>query len=192
MATPIDAPSGAKSTTVGVTVDASESITLGLVDAGLFHVRDYDTGELAYWDDKETRPKMSPYVTGIVVATDGATTGPKGEKRLIGEGEQATVFCEGGKYFAYNEAIKAFEASGNSTETGDLFWFGCTGTEPASNPRYNDRKVYEAKFGKPTTDYPGIVEMCDQARNALKASKVDAPVAAPPANGPAQAPSAPF
>lgn len=100
---------------------------------------DYDTGEPATWDDGN--PKMAAVVSGVDKET----------------GEPASIWAPktkkaGSKFAAIAKAQKdASHRIGAGTEVA----LKLTGTEPSTNSRKEDRKLYAGKVTPPAPSTPG-------------------------------------
>lgn len=150
--------------------NVGDNVVVGIVNVEEYQQRDYDTNELAYWADGN--PKMGKRVTGLVVAANGAVVGPKGDTRPVEVGELVTFHAEGSRHFTWTEAVKA----AGSVDVGDVMKWTLDRTEAATNPRYNDRKVYVAQIRKPKPEDGDLADRCvaayheAQKRPALDAS----------------------
>ena len=147
------------------------AITFGLVRFDQYQQKDYDTDELKTFANGD--PMMGTKITGIVHSSDNIEIGPKDARSAPEAGSEITVFVEGGKYYAWRDASKAAAKANHNYEVGDLVWFACTSTEPASNPRYNDRK--------PGAEHGALVDACNAAYRKSETIPVAAPAAAAPA-----------
>lgn len=149
--------------------NVGDNVVVGIVNVEEYQQRDYDTGELAYWSDGG--PKMGKRITGLVVANNGAVVGPKGDTREAEAGELVTFHAEGSRHFTWTEAVKA----AGSVEVGDVMKWSLDRTEPASNPRYNDRKVYVAEIRRPEPKDGDLADRCVAAyQEAQKRPSLDA------------------
>jgi hypothetical protein len=107
-----------------------------LEEAKQLQSRDFESGELAYWDAEKKRPVMSAVVN--VQVKDGPHS--KGEERSIWAQIPSNMFS------ALKEAQKA---AGVKFLPGGTLLLKFVGTEPHKNPRFNPIKQYAAKYTPP-------------------------------------------
>jgi hypothetical protein len=105
-------------------------------EAKALQSRDFETGELAFWDAEHTRPKMAAVLN--VLVTDGPHS--VGEQRSIWASIPSDLF------FALKEAQK--QADAKFTKGGKL-QVRFHGETPHENKRYNPIKNYKAKYTPP-------------------------------------------
>ena len=134
--------------------NVGDYVTVGIVNVEEYQQRNYDTGEPEVWSDGN--PKMGKRSTGLVIDAGNALVGPKGDTRPVETGELVTFHAEGSRHFTWTEAVKA----AGSVEVGDVMKWRLDRTEPASNPRYNDRKVYAAVIRKPKAEDGDLADRC--------------------------------
>jgi hypothetical protein len=137
--------------------------TLGIVDVRMVPSRDYDTGELATWDDGS--PKEHPYIIGLVTASNGATVGKDDDERPVVVGELVSIHAEGGRWYPYRDAKREFakENDGAGVSVGSVLSWKFDSEEPPKNKRHNPQKVYLAKLRKATGDDGDLVARCEAA-----------------------------
>lgn len=163
-----------------------DSIVVGIVNVDNFHQRDYTTGELKYWPDGGA--VLGKVVTGLVVSTTGTTAaGSERAHGPVGPGDLVTFWCEGSKWFTYQEALKA----AGDIDVGDVMLWKREADKPPTNPKHDPQKVYVAKLRKPEAKDGDLVERCTKAHRELKAQRVDEAPPREPAPATAGAP-APF
>ena len=104
-----------------------------IVEAETAQVRNYDSGELEFWDDG--KPKLQIVVTLDTEYGDGAEDDGQRKVYLFGQKLQAT-----------REALK--KADMQKLELGSKFTITYSGTKPASNKKYNDVKLYSIELVK--------------------------------------------
>jgi len=148
-------------------------ILVGLVGFDGYQQTDYDTDELKTW--KDGSPMMGTKITGVAWESTGAEIGPKDDRTAPVKGSVVTIFVEGSKFYAWRDASAEAAKANHVYEVGDLIWFGCTGTTPATNPKHDDRKDYGAKIGKPTAEHAELVAQCQAAYQTASAIPVAAP-----------------
>ena len=117
--------------------------TLEVLEAPkLLQSRDFDSGELAYWDEAKQQPKMSAVVNVRVL------TGPHsiGEERSIWAQKPSSLF----------QAIAAAQATaGQLLAAGGTLALRFAGEKPHENKRFNAIKMYEARYEPPKPfDFP--------------------------------------
>lgn len=156
--------------------NVGDSIVVGIVDVGSYQQRDYDTGDPLTWPDNS--PRMGKVVTGLVVSTSGALAGGEKANADVSPGDLVTFWCEGGKWFTYDAALKA----AGSVDRGHLMKWTRTADKPPSNPRHNPAKQYEAIIRPPKAEDGDIVARCNAAYAEMKRTQLDAAPAAPAAD----------
>jgi hypothetical protein len=158
--------------------EVGDGAVLGIVDVGNYAQRDYDTGDPKTWPDGS--PMMGKVVTGLVVSViGGACGGGKRASAPIATGDLVTIWCEGGKFLAYNAALKA----AGGVDRGDLLrWVRLPDGVP-SNPRHNPPQAFEAAIRKATAADGDVVARCHAAFADLNATRVDSAPAAGPFDG---------
>ncbi len=138
---------------------------------------DMDSGEPAWWDDAKTRPKIMYAVTLQTELREEA-----------GDDGLRTVYLRGStkpetksSLAAVRVAVKATTGSFDLQYGGKLT-LAFVGTEPASNRKFNDRKLYAATYEAPSVSL-------DPTPAASTTAAQPAPPAAPATTAPA--PSSP-
>lgn len=114
-----------------------DSFSGTIVEAETAQVRNYDTGDLEFWDDG--KPKLQIVVTLDTEYGDGAEDDGQRKVYLFGQKLQAT-----------REALK--KADMQKLELGSKFTITYSGTKPASNKKYNDVKLYTIELAKGTSN----------------------------------------
>jgi hypothetical protein len=113
------------------------TFTVEILDAAkTLQSRDYESGELAYWDEAKTQPKLSAVLNTLV------TAGPHsvGEERSIWANIPSNMFV----------ALKnAQKDAGEPFRAGGTLYLRFIGEEPHKNPRMNPIKLYQAKYIPP-------------------------------------------
>jgi len=166
-APPASGPPSAYLPTVG------DTIVVGIVDVGLYHQRDYNTNELKYWPNGgKIEGKV---ITGLVVSATGHTAaGSEKAHAPVEAGELVTFWCEGGKHFTYEDALKEH----GPVDRGDVMRWKREDDKPATNPKHNDQKVYVAKIRAPKAEDGDLVARCEKAAKELADTPpLDAPAA---------------
>jgi hypothetical protein len=155
-----------------------DSIVVGIVNVTDYQQRDYDTGDLKTWPDGGK--VMGKCITGLVVSTSGDTAkGTSKAHEPVSPGDLVTFWAEGGKHYTYRDAVK----EAGSVNVGDVMQWKRENDEPASNSRYNDRKVYSARIRHPEPRDGDIVERCQAKYRELTEQRLEtvAPAAEPAA-----------
>lgn len=106
-----------------------------VVDFDVSQQRDFDTDEPAVWPDGN--PKMQLVVTLQTELSDGADD--DGLRRIYAPKSNAP----GSMFAAIREAVST---AGSKLAKGATLVVQFSGTEPASNPKFNDRKLYTAAY----------------------------------------------
>ena len=102
--------------------------------------RDYDTNEIKRWDDGN--PVTQTRIVGIVHTTSGNPVGRmSGDAVPLEAGDEVAIFVSGGKH-GNQGMYKAAESEAGGVQLCDMLQFKFDRTEPANNPKYNDRKIY--------------------------------------------------
>lgn len=102
----------------------------------LVHSRDFETGELAYWDAEKTQPKMS-----VVINLD-----VDGQARAIWAQKPSAMFVALGE---------AQEAAGELIAPGGTLYVKYTGDKKnPDKPRLSPAKQYAAKYEPPAPADP--------------------------------------
>jgi hypothetical protein len=122
--------------------------------------RDFETGELAFWDTDKQQPKMSAVINVHVLA------GP----HSIGEDRSIWAQIPSNILMAMKEAQKAAEAR---IETGGILHLKFTGTKPHENKRYSPIKQYVCKY-EPPASTPQHDPFAEQAKPAAPAQPATA------------------
>ena len=133
------------------------SIIVGIIDVNRYQQRDFDTGDLKFWDDG--KPKEGRVVTGLVITVTGAAKGTAKNNEPVNPGDLVTFWCEGGKHYTYEAAKKTH----GPVERGDVMMWKREADEPAKNSRHADRKVYTARIRRPEAKDGDIIARCEQA-----------------------------
>lgn len=136
--------------------------------AKMLHSRDYDSGDLAYWD-KDKRGKIVTHDTGQpVMAAVVNGTDANGDEVSVWARKPSSLFT----------AIKDAQAAvkpGYRLKAGDKLHIKFSGEEPPKSGRGNNRKLYVAKI-EPAPEPPPADAFGDDPWSSAPSSP-----AAPPA-----------
>lgn len=140
-----------------------DSFTGVITGTRAVQVRNYTTQEPEFWDDG--KPKMQIEVTLATDLRDPSIDDDQGERR---------VFLFGQKLTALKEALKVKGLT--KLEIGATFKITFSGSKPASNPRYNDVKLYAIEVTAPTSNsaVDALVAMGATEVTDVKIEKLDA------------------
>lgn len=141
------------------------AIVVGIVKVADYQQRDFDTGDLEWWDDAHTQPKMGKVVTGLVHSVDGATVLEGDTERPVEVGELVTFWCEKGRWFAYRDAVRNL----GSIKVGDVMrWARGTDEEPTKRGM-NPRKTWDVAIRHPEPKDGDLPDRCVEQYHALAA-----------------------
>lgn len=155
--------------------DVGSYADVGIVNVEDVQTRDYDTGDLEFWDDG--KPKMSPRITGLIIAGTGAFTGTDDQQTPVEPGQIVTIYAQDARYFAWRDAKKEHGA----VTVGDVLRWKFDRTQAPTNPKFkgNPRKVFKAKLRHPRDEDGDLVARCEEAYHARsQRTPVDSPTAA--------------
>lgn len=143
--------------------DVGDHVVVGLVNVEQVQSRDYDSGDLEFWDDG--KPKMHPRITGIVVSSQGAVVGKDDDERPVEPGELISIYAQGSRLYTWRDAAKAH----GQIEVGDVLRWKFDRTEKPRNPRFaaNPVKVFTAELRKPKGTDGDLLERCEAAHYEL-------------------------
>ena len=103
-------------------------------------------------DQANLDPVTGTGITGIVVSSNGNTIGRiGGEDVALQPGDEISIYCDGGKNGNQGRYFDA-EKNHGPVSLGDILQYRFDRTEPASNPRYNDRKILEFAYRAPKAE----------------------------------------
>jgi hypothetical protein len=122
----------------GLPVGATFSLEV-LEAAKPLQSRNFESGELDYWDTEHKQPKMAAVVNVRVLA------GP----HSVGEERSIWAQIPSNMFIAIKEAQKTADAR---LAAGGKLHLRFAGEKPHDNKRYSPIKQYEAKYEPPTTD----------------------------------------
>lgn len=114
-----------------------DSFSGTIVEAETAQVRNYDSGDLEFWEDG--KPKLQIIVTLDTEYGDGGDDDGQRKVYLFGQKLQAT-----------REALK--KAGMQKLELGSKFTITYSGSKPSSNKKYNDIKLYTIAIEKGTSN----------------------------------------
>lgn len=159
-----------------------DSVTGSVVALEQQQQTDMDSGEPAWWDDAKTRPKIMYAVT---LKTD--------LREEAGDDGLRTVYLRGStkpetksSLAAVRTAVKAATGS-YDLQYGGKLTLAYIGSEPASNRKFNDRKLYGATYEAPSVTLgesgptAPVVSAPAVATPPSPAANVTPPVASAPA-----------
>jgi len=156
--------------------DLGAYVVVGIVDVESVQSRDYDTGDLEFWNDGN--PKMHPRITGLVVSAEGATVGKDDDERAVEPGDVVSIYAQGSRLFTYRDAVKTHGA----VSVGDVMRWKFDHTTPTKNPRHNPVKVFTAELRKPEGKDGDLSSRCEAEHfDRKKRPTVDAAPAPAPA-----------
>ena len=127
---------------------------------------DYDTGAPLVWYNRKPTPDLAvppgellgcqpvygTGITGIITAVNGTAIGRQGGEDIqLEPGLEVSIYCDGGKNSDQGRYVEAERAHG-PVNLADILRYRFDRTEPASNPRYNDRKIMDFDYRKPKTE----------------------------------------
>lgn len=130
------------------------SIVVGIVNVDDYQQRDFDTGDLLFWDDG--KPKMGKVVTGLVVRAEGVTNGTDDDANETQPGDLVSFWCERGKWFTYRDAVKA----AGGINVGDVMKWTREADEPPTRKGAYPRKVYAAVIRRPEAKDGDLADRC--------------------------------
>ncbi len=160
-------PAGARRPYVKLNeVGDSVVISIGHVDRSI-EERDYETNEVKRWDDGN--PVTQTRIVGIVHAVEGSAVGRMGgEEVALEPGMEVAIFVSGGKQ-GNQGRYKDAERDAGGVELADIFRYRFDRTEPASNPRYNDRKIHtsDIRRAKPE-EKQKYTDACEEIWNGFQ------------------------
>lgn len=120
-------------------------IAIGHIDKNIPE-RDYDTDEIKTWDDGN--PITQTRIVGVVLSTSGNVVGRMNSENVILEdGDEVAIFVSGGKN-GNQGRFKDAERELGGVELCDVLQWKFDRTEAASNPKWNDRKIYTCAMRK--------------------------------------------
>lgn len=99
--------------------------------AKLVQTKDFDTDEPAFWDEEKTQPKMAAVVPGVC------------------EGAGVSVWATKPSSL-FTAIATAQREAGTTVAKGGTLVITHTGNEPAKNKKFNDKKLYAAKYTAPS------------------------------------------
>lgn len=180
MAIPLSSPTSSGPPAVSFKEAApGDQVVLGIVNVEDVQSRDFDTGDLEFWNDGN--PKMHPRITGLVVsATDGVRVGSDDEARPVEVGEVVSIYAQSGRIYTWREAHKAH----GTANVGDvLLWRFDREEEPRNKrPGMNKQKVFVAKLRGPDASKDGdLLDRCEATYYELRDRVTVAPAPAAPA-----------
>ena len=160
--------------------EPGNSIVVGIVNVNDYQQKNFDTEELLWWDDAHTQPRNGKVVTGLVVSADGVIVDTEDGERSVAPGDLVTFWCEGGKFLAYRDAVKAAKGA----NVGDVMRWARGDDEEPKRKGFNPRKVYNIAIRRPEAKDGDLADRCVEQYHALKDRPAldEAPAAAPSIN----------
>ena len=139
-------------------------IVCGIVNVNDYQQRNFDTEELLWWDDACTQPRNGKVITGLVVSAEGVVVDGENGEQLVGPGDLVSFWCEGGKFLAYRDAVKAAKGA----NVGDVMRWARSEDEEPKRKGFNPRKVYEIAIRRPEAKDGDLADRCVEQYHALK------------------------
>ena len=156
---------------------------------------DYDSGEPLVWHERrptklsdvpeplrhDADPVNKLAITGIIAGTSGKAVGRMGGEDVeLVEGMEASIYANGGKNSDWSRFDDAVKANGG-IDYGDMIKYWFDREEPASNPKYNDRKIREFSVKAPDPEQESkFGDKCRDLRRAMDEPMPPISVGAPP------------
>lgn len=158
--------------------NVGDTVTGSVVSLEQQQQTDMDSGEPAWWDDAKTRPKIMYAVTLKTELREDASDDGLRTVYLRGSTKPETK----SSLAAVRGAVKAVTGS-YDLQFGGKLTLQYSGSEPASNRKFNDRKLYTAAYEAPSMALGEPVP--------TPAVAAPAPTAAPPSPAPVPAANTP-
>jgi hypothetical protein len=144
--------------------EPGNSIIVGIVNINDYQQRNFDTEEPLWWDDACTEPRNGKVVTGLVVSADGVVVDTEDGERPVVPGDLVSFWCEGGKFLAYRDAVKAAKGA----NVGDVMRWVRGDDEAPKKKGFNARKVYDIAIRRPEAKDGDLADRCVEQYHALK------------------------
>jgi hypothetical protein len=125
---------------------------------------------------RDGKPRNQLVLTGILVSTNGAVTGPEGQTRPLQVGEIVDYYADGGNWFQFIEAERAMQSAGMTPQVGDVVVVHFSHTEPSQMPGGNPKKVRPCTLRRARPDEAHFV---NQAESLYYSLGFDRPLDAP-------------